>query len=254
MDEVAARDLRKESVWRRRLSHQAEGRQSVRSWCRQHQITEVASRAHARRKFYDSRGSDLAASTDELAHNQLLYNVENQVKQQAKQAAMSRLSHRVSAHKSDRRLHDWLVENLLRLREESSGPRLADFKAWLEYPQAERGGPELSMSPLGQVIQYALNQGEAFSGYTTDGRLAIDNNASENALRRVAIGRKNWLFAGSDNGGRTAATMFNLIATRQSLQIVPMACLRNVLTRIAAIPFNQLADLLPDRWQPATAN
>ena len=84
--------------------------------------------------------------------------------------------------------------------------------------------------------------------YTTDGRLAIDNNASENALRRVAVGRKNWLFAGSDKGGRTAATLLSVIATCQRHQVEPMAYLRDVLTRIAATPINKLPDLLPDHW------
>jgi len=133
-------------------------------------------------------------------------------------------------------------------------PRLAQFKAWLESQQTEHGGPVLPKSPMGQAIQYALNQWDALCVYTTDGRLAIDNNASENALRRVAIGRKNWLFAGSDNGGRTAATLFSLIATCQRHKVEPLSYLRDVLTRIAATPISQLPDLLPDRRQPATAN
>jgi len=86
--------------------------------------------------------------------------------------------------------------------------------------------------------------------YPTDGRLAVDNNASENALRRVAIGRKNWLFSGSDKGGRTAATLFSLIATCQRHEVEPLSYLCDVLTRIAATPISQLDQLLPDRWQP----
>ena len=99
-----------------------------------------------------------------------------------------------------------------------------------------------------------LHQWDALCVYTTDGRLAIDNNASENALRRVAVGRKNWLFAGSDNGGRTAATLFSMIATCERHQVEPMTYLRDVLTRIAAMPISQLGTLLPDRWQPSTAD
>ncbi len=125
---------------------------------------------------------------------------------------------------------------------------------WLESQQAERGGPVLPKSPMGQAVQYALNQWDALCVYTTDGRLAIDNNASENALRRVAVGRKNWLFAGSDNGGRTAASLFSVIATCERHRVEPMTYLRDVLTRIAAIPINELPDLLPDRWRPATTN
>ena len=107
---------------------------------------------------------------------------------------------------------------------------------------------------MGQAVQYTLNQWDALCVYTTDGRLAIDNNASENALRRVALGRKNWLFVGSDNGGRTAATLFSLVATCQRHGVEPMAYLRDVLTRIAATPISQVGTLLPDRWQPGTTH
>jgi transposase len=95
-----------------------------------------------------------------------------------------------------------------------------------------------------------LNQWEALCVYTTDGDLAIDNNAAENALRRIAVGRKNWLFAGSDNGGRTAAILFSLIATCQRHGVEPFAYLRDVLTRIAAHPHHRLSELLPNQYQP----
>jgi len=137
---------------------------------------------------------------------------------------------------------------------ELSVPRLAAFREWLESRQAERDGPVLPKSPMGQAIQYVFNQWDALCVYTTDGRLAIDNNTSENPLRRVAVGRKNWLFVGSDNGGRTAATLFSLIATCQRHKVEPMAYLRDVLSRIAGTPISQLPDLLPDRWQPATTD
>lgn len=97
---------------------------------------------------------------------------------------------------------------------------------------------------------YALNQWDALCVYTTDGDLAIDNNAAENALRRVAIGRKNWLFCGSDNGGNTAAVLFSLIATCQRHKVEPFNYLRDVLTRIAAAPMDQLDSFLPGRWAP----
>lgn len=102
---------------------------------------------------------------------------------------------------------------------------------------------------MGQAITYTLNQWEALCTFTTDGDLAIDNNAAENALRRVAIGRKNWLFCGSDNGGHTAAILFSLIATCQRHKVEPFAYLRDVLARIAAAPMSQLDRFLPDRWQ-----
>ena len=231
-------------------------------------VTEVACWAHARRKFYDAKSSDPAASAQALAHIKLLYAVEKQARQEAEQAAKSQRVRQSSAagpsdhvdparesaaESSARRLRASLVENRARLRQERAVPQLERFRAWLESQRAEHGGSVLPKSPMGQAIQYALNQWDALCVYTTDGRLNIDNNASENALRRVAVGRKNWLFAGSDNGGRTAAILFSLIATCERHKVEPMAYLRDVLTRIAATPVHQLATLLPDRWQPTAA-
>jgi hypothetical protein len=150
------------------------------------------------------------------------------------------------------RFHEQLVSDRYRLRQELAVPRLAQFKTWLESQQAANGGPILPKSPMGQAITYAMNQWEALCVYSTDGRLNIDNNAAENALRRIAVGRKNWLFCGSDNGGATAAVLFSFIATCERHKVDPFAYLRDVLTRIAATPLSQLDQLLPDRWQPTT--
>jgi len=129
-------------------------------------------------------------------------------------------------------------------------PRLRQFKAYLESVQAAGGGPVLPKSLMGQAITYALNQWDALMVYTTDGDLAIDNNAAENAIRRVALARKNWLFCGSDRGGHTAAVLFSLLATCQRHGVNPFTYLRDVLTRIASHPHHRLPDLLPDRWTP----
>jgi hypothetical protein len=147
----------------------------------------------------------------------------------------------------------------LPLRQAKALPLLGQFKAWLESrlpggPAREgvaQRSPVLPKSPMGQAIGYVLNQWDALNVYVTDADLDIDNNAAENALRRIAIGRKNWLFCGSDTGGHTAAVLFSLIATCQRHEVDPFAYLRDVLTRIAAHPMNRLADLLPDRWKPA---
>jgi len=197
------------------------------------QVTEVACWAHARRKFYDARNSDPAASSYALAHIRLLYDLESQAKKAAKKIGES------------------LAVARLRLRQQSI-ERLAEFNTWLQSQRADAGGPVLPKSPMGLAIRYALNQWDALCVYTTDGRLAIDNNASENALRRVAIGRKNWLFVGSDTGGRTGATLFSLIATCARHKIDPLAYLADVLTRISATPQSQLDQLLPNHWHPAT--
>ena len=104
---------------------------------------------------------------------------------------------------------------------------------------------------MGQAITYALNQWDALCVYTTDGDLAIDNNAAENALRRVAIDRKTLLFCCSDNGGNTNAVLFTLIATCRRHRVGPFAYLRDVLTRLPPTPINQLDPFLPDRWSTA---
>jgi transposase len=201
------------------------------------QVTEVACWAHARRKFYDARTSDAAASTQALAYIRLLYDVEDEAKEQFK--------------RQDPASARSLSAIRYALRQEQAVPRLAQFRAWLEAQQAQHGGSVLPKSPMGEAITYALNQWEALCVYTTDGDLDIDNNASENALRRVAVGRKNWLFCGSDTGGHTAAVLFSLIATCQRHRVEPFAYLRDVLTRIAATPVNQLEQFLPKHWQAA---
>lgn len=189
-------------------------------------VIEVACWAHARRKFHEARNSDAAASTQALAYIRLLYDMEVQAK----------------GLPADQRQQ---------LRQEQAVPRLRRFKEWLESQQPNCGGAILPKSPMGQAITYALNQWEALCVYTTDGDLAIDNNASENALRRVAIGRKNWLFCGSDNGGTTAAVLFSLIATCQRHKVEPFEYLQDVLTRLPASPVSQLDAFLPDRWYAA---
>lgn len=210
------------------------------------QVKEVACWAHARRYCYEARKSDAAASTKALAYIKLLYNVEKQAKEAAEQSDIDPVA-------DADRFYELLVAERYRLRQQFSVERLQQFKTWLESQQAANGGPILPKSPMGQAITYATNQWEALCIYTTDGRLNIDNNAAENALRRVAVGRKNWLFCGSDNGGHTAAVLFSLIATCERHKVNPFTYLRDVLTRVAATPISQLDQLLPHRWQPAPA-
>jgi transposase len=192
-------------------------------------IVEVACWAHARRKFYEARNSDPARSAQALAYIRLLYDVEDQAKEQ----------HLDSVARAA-------------LRQELALPRLAQFKAWLETQQLSDGGGVLPKSPMGMAITYALNQWNALCVYVSDGDLAIDNNAGENALRRIGVGRKNWLFCGSDAGGTTAAILFSLIATCERHKVNPFEYLRDVLTRIAAQPISRLAELLPAQWTAAT--
>jgi hypothetical protein len=106
----------------------------------------------------------------------------------------------------------------------------------------------LPKSPEGQAIAYALSNWKALVRYSEDGDLEIDNNGAERSLRGVAVGRKNWLFFGSDNGRRTAAVLTSFITTCKRLDIDPFAYLRDIFQRLSTHPQNRLAELLPDQW------
>jgi hypothetical protein len=95
------------------------------------------------------------------------------------------------------------------------------------------------------AVRYALGRSSALTRYCADGRLEIDNNAAERSLRAVALGRKNYLFAGSDRGGESAAALYSLIGTAKLNGIDPEAYLRNLLSRVAEHPINRIAELLP---------
>ena len=105
--------------------------------------------------------------------------------------------------------------------------------------------------PSGEAIGYALNHWDALIRPLDAGFLEIDNGASERAMKPVALGRKNWLFAGSDEGGKTAATLMSLCTTCKDLGVDPFAYLRDVLTRVSTHPNSRIEELLPDRWKPA---
>jgi hypothetical protein len=190
-------------------------------------IVEVGCLMHARRKFYEARTSDPQRSHQALAWIRLLYDVEDDVKghETADYEAFVALRHRVRA--------------------ERSRPIFDKFHDWLE---AER--PKvLPKSPIGEAIRYALNHWEALQRPLEAGFLELDNGACERAFKPVALGRKNWLFAGSDKGGQTAAILMSLCTTCKSLGIDPQAYLSDVLGRISTHPAKRIGELLPDRWQ-----
>jgi transposase len=201
------------------------------------QVHEVACWAHARRKFYEARTSDAALSHEALARIGRLYDIERAAKE------------RIIAEKLDSVANGPAADALrLALRQEKSVAELTSLRHWLDTLHAQA----LPKSPIGQAVAYALNQWDALLRYTSAGFLAIDNNAAERALRAIAIGRKNWLFCGSDKGGHTAAVLFTFTSTCQRHGLDPFAYLRDVLSRLARgpLPAEQLATLLPDRWQP----
>ena len=124
-------------------------------------------------------------------------------------------------------------------------PLLTSLRQWLVAQQAL----VLPKSPIATAMNYTLNQWEALNRYTTDGDLHIDNNISERTLKLIGIGRNNWLFVGSDQGGKTAAVLFSFTATCKHLGVDTFAYLRDVLERLPTHPQDCLEELLPDRWQ-----
>ncbi len=135
----------------------------------------------------------------------------------------------------------------LRLRQEKSVSLLESFRQWLLAQKAQ----VLPKSPIAAAIGYVLNQWEALTRYTTDGDLHIDNNISERTLKLIGMGRGNWLFVGSDKGGKTAAVLFSFTATCKVLGIDSFAYLRDVLGRLPSHPAERLEELLPHRWKAA---
>jgi transposase len=196
-------------------------------------IKEVGCWMHARRKFYDARTSDAARSHVMLAWVVGLYKVEEDAKD-ARKAHPEWDDAAWHAHRYDLRL-------------KRSKPLFDAIRAWLEAEQPK----VLPKSPIGEAISYALNHWNALIRPLEAGFLEIDNGASERAMKPVALGRKNWLFAGSDEGGRTAATLMSLCMTCKDLGVEPFAYLRDMLDRVSTHPNSRIEELLPDRWKPA---
>ena len=185
-------------------------------------VVEVACWAHTRRKFFESRLTAPGPAHTAMAWIQKLYAIETQIK-------------------------DLDATERCQVRKEQALPLLQSLRVWLIEQQSQN----LPKSPVGQAISYTMGNWEALVRYTTDGDLAIDNNVAERAIKPLVIGRKNYLFAGSDNGGRTAAVLYSLVCSCQQNDIDPFVYLRDVISRISDHPMKQLDQLLPDRWKVA---
>jgi transposase len=134
----------------------------------------------------------------------------------------------------------------LAVREEQAKPLAAELEAWLRVQHA-RVSPK---SEVGKAIAYALNHWAALTRFLGDGRICLSNNAAERALRGVAIGRRNWTFAGSDRGGERAAAVYTLIETAKLNGVDPQAWLADVLARLPDHPVKRIDELLPWNWRP----
>lgn len=182
-------------------------------------VAEAACWAHVRRKFYDiAQAHPAPLAADALRRIAALYAIEADIRGQP----------------PDRRKT---------ARQARAAPRLAAFRVWLQTTLSQVS----TKSALAAAIKYALAHWTALVRYVDDGRIEIDNNAAERAIRAVALGRKNYLFAGSDAGGERAALIYSLIGTARLNGLDPQAYLTAVLARIADHPVNRVDELLPWR-------
>lgn len=182
-------------------------------------LVEAACWAHVRRKFFDLH----AATQSPLAHEALLkigalYAIESEIRERP-------------------------AEQRRTVRQARAGPLLEDLHTWLIATVRKLS----KKSELAKAIQYALSRWKALVRYRDDGRIEIDNNAAERSLRAVALGRKNYLFAGADSGGEHAAAIYSLIGSAKLNGRDPEGYLRDVIARIAEHPISRIEELLPWR-------
>jgi hypothetical protein len=187
-------------------------------------VIEVACWAHARRKFFEAKETDARRAAEVLSMVRELYAVEDAAKELDDAARRA-------------------------LRQTQSVPILERIKAWLDAQQPN----VLPRSEMGKAVQYALNQWKALCIYATEGFLAIDNNAAERAMKRVAIGRKNWLFAGNDRAGETTALLYSFIASAERHGLDPQRYLTGLFARLPFTPESEIDQFLPDVWKQAEA-
>jgi transposase len=184
-------------------------------------IIELGCWVHARRKFDEAVSSRPQEATEILARIAQIYRVE------AECAEMTPEQRRERREQQSRPILDGIFERL-----EELNPAV------------------LPSEPLSKAINYALNQRDALYRYLEDGRFKPDNNTAENAIRPLALGRKNWLFAGSERGAKATALFLGLIQSCKACCVNPWEYLDDMLRRIMSHPINRLRELLPDRWQP----
>jgi hypothetical protein len=135
------------------------------------------------------------------------------------------------------------------VRQEQSAPLVGALEAWMREERRKLS----RHSDVARAIDYMLKRWISFSRFLEDGRICLTNNAAERALRGLAIGRKAWLFAGSDRGGQRAALLYSLIVSARLNDVDPQAWLADVLARIAGHPANRLDELLPWNWAAEAA-
>ena len=185
-------------------------------------VAEVACWSHVRRGFFDEWASHKSPIAKEaLDRIGALFDIERSIKGQPPHIRRA-------------------------VRQRTAKPKLDDLAFWLDAQLQKISGK----SDLASAIRYARSRWTELTRYLDDGRLEISNNAAENQIRPAAVGRKNWLFCGSDSGGERTAGFYTLVRTARLNGVEPEAWLTDVIARIGAHPINRLAELLPWNWQP----
>ena len=190
-------------------------------------ITEAACWAHGRRKFFVladvAKGHVAPLAAEAVRRIDAIFAIEAEITGRSPEERQAQRQSRIA-------------------------PLVADFEAWMRNQRARLS----RHADVARAMDYMLKRWTAFTGFLTDGRICLTNNAAERALRGIAVGRKNWLFAGSDRGGERAAAIYTLIATARLNDVDPQAWLADVLRRINDHPVQRLSELLPWHWRDAT--
>ena len=184
-------------------------------------VIEAACWAHGRRKFFDlARLNKAPIAVEAVERIDVLFAIE-------------------------REINGMSPQERVRMRHERSRPLLIELETWLR----KQRGRVSKNSDTGKAINYSVKRWAALTRFLDDGRLCMSNNAAERELRAVAIGRKNWTFAGSDEGGRRAAAIYTLIATAKLNDVDPQAWLADILARLPDHPAKRIHELLPWNWR-----
>jgi transposase len=186
-------------------------------------VTVLHCMAHARRKFFEAQQNDLPRATYALEQIGSLYQLERHAREQ--QCSESQV---------------------LELRQQKALPVLEPLGVWMKEQYAQ----VLPKSPIGNALGYSIQRWKELCIYATNGSLNIDNNPVENSIRPVAIGRKNYLFAGSHEAAQRSAMLYSLLGTCKLHGINPFVWLRDILQRIGNHPINRIEELLPHKWTP----
>ena len=185
-------------------------------------IVEAACWAHARRKFFDlARINKAPIAVEAVERIDVLFAIE-------------------------REINGVMPQQRVHVRNERSRPLVVELENWLRMQRARVS----KNSEIGKAIDYSLKRWSALTRFLDDGRLCMSNNAAERELRAVAVGRRNWTFAGSDEGGRRAAALYTLIASAKLNDVDPQAWLADVLARLQDHPAKRIHELLPWNWRP----